>query len=111
MRHRFSAVSVLVCLALLTCACGSGSADLSPDVAAHLDAYERLIEQFEPKFDTVRNDPPQFATVSASYTRQTKAWIDDWSNIAPDLSEDEGRAVESIVKKLNRRAEKMLTGR
>ncbi len=110
MRNSVCKVTVLVAVALCICACGGGSVELSPEIAAHLGAYEDLIEEFEPKFATVRNDPPKFAKVAASYSREAQAWIKEWQTVAPNLSEEEARTVKAIVDKLNRRAKSMLTG-
>ena len=70
----------------------------------------RQIEDYESKFDKVRNDPPAFAKVAESYRQQAQAWIDEWVTVAPDLSDDEGKAIQAAIAKLNRRATKMLTG-
>ena len=99
----------LVACTMLVCACSS-SAELSPEMAAHLGEYEQLIEDYESKFDKVRNDPPAFAKVAESYRQQAQAWIDEWVTVAPDLSDDEGKAIQAAIAKLNRRATKMLTG-
>jgi hypothetical protein len=110
MRSSIARATILVCAALFLGACGGSSADLSPEIAAHLSEYEVLIEQFEPKFATVRNDPSKFAGVADSYSREAQAWLSKWDSVAPDLSDEEARAVKSAIKKLNRRAKKMLTG-
>ena len=98
-----------VACALLVCAC-AGSVELSPETAAHLGEYEQLIEEFEPKFDRVRNDPPAFAKLAESYRQQAQGWIEEWVTVSPDLSDDEGKAIQAALSKLNRRATKMLTG-
>ncbi len=109
MRNATSKTIVLVACTLLVCAC-SGSAELSPEMAAHLGKYEQLIEEYESQFDKVRSDPPAFAKVAESYRQQAQAWIEKWATVAPDLSDDEGKAIQAALNKLNRRATKMLTG-
>jgi len=109
MKNDVSKAVVFVFVALFAGACGGG-AELSPEINAHLGEYEQLIEEFEPKFDRVRSDPPEFAKVAESYKRETQAWMNELSTVAPDLSDEEGRAIKATIEKLNRRAVKMLTG-
>ncbi len=94
---------------LLVCACG-GSVELDPETTAHLAEYERLIEEFEPQFDRVRNDPPAFAKVAEAYRQRTEAWLNKWADATGDISDAEGKAIQAAVNKLNKRATKMLTG-
>ena len=68
-----------------------------------------MIEEFESKFDAVRNDPPAFAKVAESYRQKTETWMNELTDIAPDISDDEGKAISAAVDKLNKRATKMLT--
>jgi len=109
MRTRTPQPIFLLLCAGIVCACG-GSAELGPEIAAHLDEYQQLIDEFEPKFDQVRNDPPKFAEVAESYRQRAQAWVEEWATVAPDLSDADGKAIQTAVAKLNRRAEKMLTG-
>ena len=109
MGNRTSKTIVLATCALFVGAC-AGSVELSPEAAAHLGEYEKLIEEFEPKFHQVRNDPPAFAKVAESYRQQAQVWIEEWATVAPDLSDDEGKAIQAALNKLNQRATKMLTG-
>ena len=102
-------VACLIALILVLGAC-AGETELSPEIAAHLNAYEELIEKFEPEFDRVRNDPPRFAQVAETWRTQSEDWINQWGKVAPDLSEKEGKAIQASLNKLNRRAMKMLTG-
>jgi len=110
MKNSASKATVLVGVALFIGACGGGGAELNPEIKAHLGAYENLIEKFEPRFDTVRNNPPEFAKVANSYKQETQAWMNEWKTVAPNLSDEQGRAIKAAIDKLNRRAERMLTG-
>ncbi len=107
-----STLKALICLgaAVLACACGGGGASLDPEIASHLDQYENLIAEFEPRFAAVRNNQPEFAKVANSYAEATQAWMSRWETVAPNPTEEEGRAITTRIDKLNRRAEKMLTG-
>jgi len=107
MANGFLRTMVVGCT-LLLCSCG-GSVELRPEIATHLDGYEQLIEEFESKFDAVRNDPPAFAKVAESYRQKTETWMNELTDIAPDISDDEGKAIGAAVDKLNKRAIKMLT--
>ncbi len=105
-------LKAFICLGavVLACACGGADASLDPEIASHLDQYEHLIAEFEPRFAAVRNNPPEFAKVANSYAEVTQAWMSRWETVAPNPSEEEGRAIKARIDKLNRRAEKMLTG-
>ena len=109
MRTSISRTTVLVCVVLCTCVCGGG-AKLSPEIEAHLGVYEQLIGEFEPKFEAVRNNPPEFAKVADSYKQKTDAWMNTLGTVTSDLSDAEGRTFKAGIDKLNRRAVKMLTG-
>ena len=109
MRNAVSRASVLLGAVLLVCACGGESADLGPEITAHLEEYESLIKEFEPRFAAVRNDPPAFAKVADDYKQKTQAWMSRWEKVAPNPSDEEGRAIKARINRLNQRAVSMLT--
>jgi hypothetical protein len=87
----------------------SGQVELRPELQAHLDEYEGLIETYEVKLAEVRSDPPKFAKVASSYSREVKTWMGQWDTEAPNMSDEEGRAVKAQIDRLNKRAARMLT--
>lgn len=101
----FSAAIVLV-----VCACGGGGTELSPELTAQLDEYENLIDEFEPKFAAAKDSPSEFAKVADSYSQKTLAWMGKWETVAPNPSDEEGKAIKARIDKLNKRAERMLRG-
>lgn len=98
---------LLAACALLGCA---GEVELRPELKAHLDEYESLIDAFEPKFANARADQAEFAKVAKAYSKEAKDWMSRWSSVAPEMSDAEGKAVKANINRLNRRAEKMLRG-
>ena len=98
-------VLILAC-SLLAC----GATELRPELQAHVDKYERLIETYEVKFAAVRGDHPQFAKVSDSYAEELQVWLKEFDTVAPTMSDTESLAVKARIDKLNRRAERMLMG-
>ena len=111
LRTSISKATAVVGFMLFLCACsGSGESTPTFTTTAHLAEYERLIEEFEQKFDEVRDDPRELARVSESYRRRTKVWTDKWMDMRFDVSASDWEAIQPDLDELNQRAERMLTG-
>ena len=103
------AMLVILTVACTLLACG-GEVQLRPELQAQLDDYENLIQTYQTKFDGVQSDPPAFKRVADDYSREIKAWMSQWETVAPNLSDEEGKAVKARIDSLNQRAVRMLQG-
>ena len=100
---------VILMLSCTLFACGS-DVELRPELQAHLDEYEHLIDTYQAKFAGVRGNPPAFADVADAYSAEVKAWATKLDTVAPTMSDEEGRAVKARIDSLNKRAVRMLSG-
>ncbi len=106
--RRLLAVLALFALVPLLPSC-DWQVELRPELRSHLAEYEALIEEYEARFAAVGSDRPKFAKVSEAYSKEVKAWLSEWDTVAPNMSDEEGRAVKAQVDRLNKRATRMLT--
>jgi hypothetical protein len=104
---RVAAVVVIACT-LLAC---SEPVELRPEIEAHLEKYESLIDTYEPKFAAARRSQAELRKVSDTYSKEAKAWMSEWRQVAPKLSDEEGKAIKARINKLNQRAVRMLQGK
>lgn len=96
-------------LASLLVGCGGG-VELRPEIQSHLDEYEQLIESYQPRFAGARGNQSAYAQVADAYSLEARAWMERWSTIAPNPSEEEGEAIKAQIDRLNQRAVRMLQG-
>jgi len=107
MRKTASRIVLLLILPLLGC---GGEVELRPEIQSHLDEYEQLIDSYQPKFAGARGNQATYAQVADAYSREARAWMERWSTIAPNPSDEEGKAITAQIDRLNQRAVRMLQG-
>lgn len=96
-------------LALLLSACGGGEAELRPELEAHLAEYESLIDEYTDRFEDAAGNMSEFMGVAEDYSTDVLSWMSEWERVAPNMTEEEGRAVQKRIEALNQRAERMMT--
>jgi hypothetical protein len=102
-------LSVILVLGCTLFACGT-NVELTPEVQAHLAEYENLIDTYQARFAEARGNPAKFADVADAYSEEAKQWMSRWSTVAPNPSDEEGKAIKASIDKLNKRAVHMLKG-